>query len=303
MRVLAASVAFWIVALSILLVGGCDPAPQSPVGGSQRTSQSSPVGNVHAAPSVAEVRDDDVDPILGVRWDERDAFIALSRMGSNVEVGLGGHVAGIRSYASREDSHHDAAPFAEWARLVASLPELSSLVIWHHQVTPANWRFVCDSTSLRILDLTCVRAETSSERAEEWTAPKAPLTWVSVVGVVDRSLVDAALSSTSLEEVHGDAVSIDPAVIDSLIARRASVRVLSLHDVASTASVPRALPKLDSIQTLELPDTVLDIEGLASLAMLPALTRLVVRNGALGTDDLARFRAAHPSIALEVVDG
>lgn len=299
MRVLAASVAFWIVALSILLVGGCDPAPQSPVGGSQRTSQSSPVGNVHAAPSVAEVRDDDVDPILGVRRDEVDAFIALSRMGSNVEVGLGGHVAGIRSDASKEDS----APFAEWAHFVASLPELSSLVIWHHQVTPANWRFVCDSTSLRILDLTCVRAETSSERAEEWTAPKAPLTWVSVVGVVDRSLVDAALSSTSLEEVHGDAVSIDPAVIDSLIARRASVRVLSLHDVASTASVPRALPKLDSIQTLELPDTVLDIEGLASLAMLPALTRLVVRNGALGTDDLARFRAAHPSIALEVVDG
>ncbi|MBK6939591.1 MAG: hypothetical protein IPH13_05180 [Planctomycetes bacterium] len=242
-----------------------------------------------------------MDPILDVRQDERDALIALSRMRITVDLGLGGHVSGIRSAATREDPLDEATPFAAWAHFVASLPALSSLVIWHHRVTPTDWRFVCDSTSLRVLDLTGVRTEPTSERAKEWAAPKAPLTWVSVVGVVDRGLVDAALSCATLEELHGDGLSVDASVIDALVARDARVRVLALRRVASDADVLRAVTRLKSIQTLEIPDTPLDLEGLEDLATLPALTRLVVRNGALCDDDLARFRAAHPRILLDVV--
>lgn len=290
----------WIIALLAIFVGGCDPTPPQSADATERTSSTSPVGNAPATPARANAPDD-VDPILGVRQDERDAFIALSRMRITVDLGLGGHVSGIRSDASRMDPLDEAAPFAEWAHYVASLPALSSLVIWHHRVTPTDWRFVCDSTSLRVLDLTGVRTEPTSEPAKEWVAPKAPLTWVSVVGVVDRGLVDAALSCATLEELHGDGVSIDARVIDALVARDARVRVLALRRVASGADVLRALTSLDSIETLELPDTALDLEGMETLATLPALTRLVVRNGALSDDDLARFRAAHPRILLEVV--
>lgn len=290
----------WIVVLSAIFVGGCDPTPQHPADATERTSPTSPVGNAPAAPALAKAPDD-VVPILGVRQDERDAFIALSRMRFTVDLGLGGHVSGIRSDASREDPLDEATPFAEWAHFVASLPALSSLVIWHHRITPTDWRFVCDSTSLRVLDLTGVRAETTSETAMEWAAPKAPLTWVSVVGVVERGLVDAALSCATLEELHGDGLSVDARVIDALVARDARVRVLALRRVASGADDLRAVTRLKSIQTLEIPDTPLDLEGLETLATLPALTRLVVRNGALSDDDLARFRAAHPRILLEVV--